>query len=388
MATPVRLRDLSTAVEVRFPFDPALLDHVRAIDGRRWDPARRSWLVPRTEEALNAVLRIPDAAFDVDPDLMHLVTTPYDPMYAARHATDGNGDRGQRSGPATAPDSRSFSDTDRAADLLLRVSEELRLQGYSPRTRKNYISHVRLFLRAHPEAMDRLTTEQVRRYLLQLQADGLSVSYQRQAISAAKFLAGILDVPGVTATIERPRRVRQLPAVLSRDEVRRILQATDFLKHRLALSLAYSAGLRVSEVVKLRVGDIDLDRRLIRVRGAKGRKDRYTLLSETAVDLLLRYGLSSDPKAWLFPGGRPGRHLTVRSVQKVFARSLKRAGVVKEASVHTLRHSFATHLLENGISLRHIQELLGHSSPKTTEIYTHVSQGDLRRITNPLDAAP
>ncbi|MGK7311534.1 MAG: tyrosine-type recombinase/integrase [Candidatus Longimicrobiales bacterium M2_2A_002] len=207
-------------------------------------------------------------------------------------------------------------------------------------------------------------------------------------ISAVGHLARVLGVPGIVATIERPKPDRQLPTVLSRGEVRRILDAVEFPKHRLALTLAYSAGLRVSEVVALRVGDIDLERRMIRVRQAKGRKDRYTLLAETAVHLMEQTGIPGDPKAWLFPGGRPGRPLTTRSVQKVFEKALTRSGVAKEASVHTLRHSFATHLLENGISLRHIQLLLGHKSPKTTERYTHVSQGELRRIANPLDATP
>lgn len=371
MAIPIEIRDATTAIEVRFPFDPAVVAHLRSVPGRTWDRDSLSWRVPRTEEALNAVLRAPGAAFSIDPDLMHLVTTPY-------HAVSDPGARHQ------APHD---DDTRRAADLLRRVSEELRLQGYSPRTRKNYVGHLRRFFRAQPGALDELRTGQVRRYLLQIQAEGLSASYQRQVISAAKYLADLLGVPNVTATIERPRRERHLPAVLSRQEVRRILDATEFPKHKLALTLAYSAGLRVGEVVRLRVGDLDIDRRLIRVRSAKGRKDRYTLLSEYALDLALLYGLSSDPREWLLPGGRPGRHLTVRSVQKVFSKALVRAGVVKEASVHTLRHSFATHLLESGISLRHIQMLLGHTSPKTTEIYTHVSQGDLRRIPNPLDAA-
>lgn len=382
MAIPVRLDDATTTVAVRFPYHRAVVDHVRSIRGRRWDPSGRCWRIPRTEEALNAMLRAPGVAFDVDPDLMHLVRAPFDPI-----------DDADRPG-STAPHDPSAArndpdrDTRRAAELLRRVSEELRLQGYSPSTRKNYVGHLRRFLRAHPEALDELTTEQVKRYLLQLQADGLSVSYQRQVISAVGFLADVLGVPGVAATIERPKPERQLPTVLSRDEVRRILDAVEFPKHKLALTLAYSAGLRVSEVVGLRVGDIDFERRMIRVRQGKGRKDRYTLLAETAVRLMEQTGVPGDPKAWLIPGGRPGRHLTTRSVQKVFEKALARSGVVKEASVHTLRHSFATHLLENGISLRHIQLLLGHKSPKTTERYTHVSQGQLRRIANPLDASP
>lgn len=360
MATHVEVQDTRGSIEVRFLYDRAVVAHVRAIEGRRWDAGRRVWVLPRTEEALNALLRTPGAAFDLDPDLMHLVRAPFD----------------------------AATGTDRTAAVLQHVSEELRLQGYSPRTRKTYVGHVRRFLQAFPRAATELRPEQVRRHLLRLQADDASSSYQRQAISAIKFLARVTGREHVVETVQRPRRERKLPGVLSRAEVRRILDATEFPKHRLALMLVYSAGLRVSEVVNLKVGDIDRERGLIRVRGAKGKKDRYTLLSDTAADMLLRTGLSTDPDAWILPGGRPGRHLTTRSVQKVFERALARADVAKDASVHTLRHSFATHLLESGTSLRHIQTLLGHSSPKTTEIYTHVSQGDLRRITNPLDAAP
>jgi integrase/recombinase XerD len=360
MPTRVEVHDTRATIEVRFLYDRALIRHLRAIEGRRWDAGRRVWTLPRTEEALNALLRAPDAAFDLDPDLAHLVRTPFD---AARG-------------------------TDPTMDVLQRASEELRLRGYSPRTRAAYVGHIRRFLQACPDAATEFRTRHARRHLLRLQADDASFSYQRQAISALKFLADVLDADPEIDTLRRPKRERKLPGVLSRDEVRRILGAVDRPRHRLALVLVYSAGLRVGEVVRLKVGDIDRDRGLIRVRGAKGRKDRYTLLADAAADMLVRHGLPTDPDAWILPGGRPGRHLSIRSVQKIFERAHARARISKPASVHTLRHSFATHLLESGTSLRHIQTLLGHSSPKTTEIYTHVSQGDLRRITNPLDATP
>lgn len=381
MPIPVQLDDATTAIRVRFPYKRAIVDHIRGIRGRRWSPADRTWLIPRTEEALNAALRAPGAAFDVDPDLMHLVRAPFDPIDDADRPPPAALDRsGARVDPGR--------DTRKAANILQRVSEELRLQGYSPRTRKNYVGHLRRFLRAHPEALDRLTTEQVRSFLLRLQADGASVSYLHQAISALRFTARVLEQPIVTDRIPRPKRERKLPRVLSRADARKVVLAPANPMHRLALILVYSGGLRVGEVVRLKAGDIDPDRRTIRVRGGKGRKDRYTLLSDTATDALapvLERRIADD---WIFPGARPGRHLTTRTVQRVFKRALATAGIERDASVHTLRHSFATHLLESGVSVRHIQELLGHNSPKTTEIYTHVSQGDLRRIVNPLDATP
>ena len=187
--------------------------------------------------------------------------------------------------------------------------------------------------------------------------------------------------------MRRPKRVRQLPTVLSRAEARRIINAPGYPPHRAALIVVYSGGLRVGEVVRLRAGDLDMERGLIHVCGGKGRKDRYTLLADTAARVLVPLLERARADDWIFPGARPGRHLTPRTIQKVFETALRDSGVQKRATVHTLRHSFATHLLESGVSLRHIQELLGHTSPKTTEIYTHVTQGDLRRITNPLDAA-
>jgi len=150
--------------------------------------------------------------------------------------------------------------------------------------------------------------------------------------------------------------------------------------------LIYSAGLRVSEVVKLKPEDIDAERRLIRIKGAKGRKDRYTLLSEVALGTLSLYIKSYRPVKWLFPGQQEGRHVTTRTVQKIFDDGVKKAGIIKEVSVHSLRHSFATHLLERGVDLRYIQELLGHKSSKTTEVYTHVSNKDLSKIRSPLDS--
>ena len=368
-------------------WDPGLTAHLRTIRGRRWDPEARLWRLPRTGEALNTLLSCPGTAFEIEPALIPLVSVPYraaprrGPEWPSAGAVRSRGTSPAASGPATPRRPCRHP----ASRILKSVSEELRLQGYSPRTRKNYVGHLRRFLEAEPQAADHLRTEHIRRYLLHLDARGTSVSYRHQAISAIRFAARLLGQPEIPESVPRPRRPRPLPAVLSSSEVRRILSATRNRRHRLALTLVYSAGLRVGEVVRLRAGDIDPERGLIRVRGGKGRKDRYTLLARTAADLLEPVLRGRRTEDWLFPGARPGRHLTERSIQKVFARSLERSHVRKPATVHTLRHSFATHLLENGTSLRHIQELLGHSSPKTTEIYTHVSRGDLSRIINPLD---
>lgn len=211
-------------------------------------------------------------------------------------------------------------------------------------------------------------------------------TYINQAISALKiFFKEVLKKPKVLINVPRPKKEKKLPDILSQQEVLRLLEAVDNVKHKAIMLLIYSAGLRVGEVVRLKAEDIDSERNLIHIRQGKGRKDRYTLLSSMALDALNLYIELYGPYKWLFPGAEPGRHITERSVQKVFDGAKERAGIRKDVSVHTLRHSFATHLLEAGTDLRYIQELLGHQSSKTTEIYTHVSKKELGRIQSPLD---
>ena len=166
----------------------------------------------------------------------------------------------------------------------------------------------------------------------------------------------------------------------------RILSSVSNIKHKAILMLVYSAGLRVSEVVKLRPADIDSKRMVIHIKGAKGRKDRYTILSETALIALREYWKQYKPMKWLFPGVRPNRHMTTRTVDKILEDACNKVKIRKDVSVHTLRHSFATHLLESGVNLRYIQEILGHKSSKTTEIYTHVSKKNIGKIKSPLDS--
>ncbi len=185
--------------------------------------------------------------------------------------------------------------------------------------------------------------------------------------------------------IKRPKKDRKLPAVLSREEISKLLSSIANVKHKAILMLTYSAGLRVSEVVKLKLEDIDTERKLIHIRGAKGRKDRYTILSDVAMNTLKLYIESYHPENWLFPSKEDNSYITVRTVQRIFEDACNKAEIKKDVTVHSLRHSFATHLLESGIDLRYIQELLGHKSSKTTEIYTHVSNRDLGKIQSPLD---
>lgn len=270
--------------------------------------------------------------------------------------------------------------------LIKKYNKKLKLKGYSNKTIKAYKNHLYKFFN-FLGAKKAITKKNVNNYILYLlEEEKLSNSYVNQALSSIKFFTkNILENELLLENIYRPKNENKLPDVLSQKEVARILSVVNNLKHKTILYVVYSAGLRVGEVVRLKIADIDSDRMLIRVKQGKGRKDRYTLLSEKCLVQLREYYKSCQPRAWLFPGGKKGKHLTERSVQKIFKKACKKAKIIKDVSVHSLRHSFATHLLEKGTDLRYIQKLLGHKSSTTTEIYTHVSKRDISKIKNPLD---
>lgn len=229
--------------------------------------------------------------------------------------------------------------------------------------------------------------EHIKSYLERLVHANHSSIYVNQAISALRFwLCESEARPWFNSCWVRPKRQKKLPTVLTPREVLQILKAVNNLKHRTILTLIYSSGLRVGEAVNLKRSDVDPARGVIHIRQGKGGKDRYTVLSGLAYQWLERYLKETPVANYLFPSGdHLHKPLTVRSVQQCFDRPRRKAGIEKPATVHTLRHSFATHLLEEGTDLRYIQELLGHASPKTTEIYTHVSVKDIRKIKSPLD---
>ncbi len=211
----------------------------------------------------------------------------------------------------------------------------------------------------------------------------------RQYVAALKFLyKHTLKREWVVADIKYPKHNRTLPVVLNISEVEAIFKATRNLKHKAILMIIYSSGLRISEAACLKVNDIDSIRMMVRIRQGKGGKDRYSILSHTALDCLRQYWRECHPKDWLFESMNKKDRISTSSIYQLFCDAKKRAGITKPASVHTLRHSFATHLLEAGTSLHHIQLLLGHRSPKTTTVYLHVSQLNLAQIESPLDRIP
>jgi integrase/recombinase XerD len=264
--------------------------------------------------------------------------------------------------------------------------DKLQLKRYSSSTAHTYISYFEKFIN-HYAGKDLLEINEldINAYLKLLVERGCSSSAQNQAINAIKFYYEVvLGMPNRFYAVDRPFKEEKLPMVLSEEEIKRIIMATDNLKHKAILVTIYSCGLRVSELLSLKVSDIQSDRNLLLIRNAKGKKDRTTVLSNNTLILLRKYYRQYQPKAYLFEGAENGQY-TSTSIRKVLKRSMYKADVRKPATVHTLRHSFATHLLENGTDLRYIQTLLGHSSSKTTEIYTQVSTKNIQGVVSPLD---
>lgn len=263
---------------------------------------------------------------------------------------------------------------------------KLELKKYASSTAKTYISCFEPFLNFYKDIELRsLDENDIRNYLKHLVQAGKSNSYLNSAVNSIKFYYEVvLEMPNRFYAIERPRKEHKLPKVISKVEVKQIIDNTNNIKHRCIVSLLYSAGLRRGELLNLKIGDIDSKRMLIRVNAAKGNKDRYTLLSNTVLVDLRKYWVEYRPKEYLFEGAKGGKY-SEQSVLSIVKRCAIRGNLKMQVTPHMLRHSFATHLLENGTDLRYIQVLLGHSNSKTTEIYTHVAVTQYRNIVNPLD---
>ena len=271
-----------------------------------------------------------------------------------------------------------------------RMERDMEIRGFSPHTQQCYLSRVRDFVGYYMRPPDELTLEDIHNYQLHLtRARKVSWAVFNQAVGALRFFYGVtLEKDWDLKRIPYQKTGRKLPVVLSPEEVSALLESLQNLKHRAILMTTYAAGLRVSEVVALRVGDIDSQRMMIRIEQGKGRQDRYVMLSEKLLGVLREYWKTVRSEHWLFPGQIPGRHLTRSSVELVFHKARNAAGITKKVSVHSLRHSFATHLLENGVNVRKIQVLLGHTSLRSTQVYTHVAKDTLHNTPSPLDLLP
>jgi integrase/recombinase XerD len=271
--------------------------------------------------------------------------------------------------------------------LYDQMKTDLELKNFSQKTITCYLDCMVHFVRHYGRLPVEMGEEEIHNYFYYLMKEKKVSQFSiNQAYSAMKFFYETTMGRGWNGVkIPRIKNRKKLPVVLAREEVRSLLQCIDNLKHRAILTTIYSGGLRVSEAVHLKASDIDSKRMVIRVQGGKGNKDRYTLLGKHTLDILKEYWKAYRPVEWLFPGQEPKRPISISSIQRVFKASLYRAGIKKKASVHTLRHSFATHLLESGTDLYYIQHLLGHRSASTTSIYLHITGKDLVKIKSPID---
>ena len=282
--------------------------------------------------------------------------------------------------------------TDKAiSPLRRRLIEDMTIRRISANTQHQYIRHVKSFADFVGRSADKATAEDVHRYQLHLGSIGTTIPTVNAGASALRFFFKVTlkrrDLADAVVSVREPRR---LPVVLSPEEVARLLASTTNIKHRAALSLTYATGLRRSEVVSLRLTDIDSDRMLIRVEQGKGKKDRYVILSPHLLELLREWWRVARKKGWMRPGqpwlpGYRGQHMSPRQLHRLVCLAAARAGIAKRVGVHTLRHSFATHLLEQKTDIRVIQVLLGHKKLDTTALYTRVAVSAIGAVTSPLD---
>ena len=261
--------------------------------------------------------------------------------------------------------------------------QEMNLRGFSRSTVDSYIYYVSDFLRFIKKSPKEATSNDVKNYLEKLSKDKKSSSTLNIAYSALYFYFGKVLRRKFFVNIPRSKKEKKLPVVLTKEEVLQILSVVKNVKHKLILALMYSSGLRVSEVVNLRVCDLDLESKMLVVRQSKGKKDRTTVISDKVIDVLKKYLVNKKAHQLVFEG-EDDRELTTRTVQAIFHEAIGKTGIKKDATCHSLRHSFATHLLESGTDIRYIQELLGHNSVQTTQIYTKVTNYGLKNIKSPL----
>lgn len=274
------------------------------------------------------------------------------------------------------------------AEILEQTSFQCELRGVSQKTRQNYLLHTRLFQEHSGKSADALGVEEIQQFLHHLRTER---GYKKSSVStvngALRFLyRRVLDIPLDYEKIPRMRHPRPLPEIFTREEIKALLDSTHTLRNRCILMTTYSAGLRVSEVAALRVQDIDSEKMQIFIQASKGEKERYAILSPDTLELLRKVWKATRPQEYLFyPRYHKERHLTVAAVQKIFNEAKAKAGITKHLTVHSLRHSFATHLLEDGVSIYHIKELLGHSKITTTCSYLHLVAISSMKVQSPLD---
>ena len=352
---------------IRFSYDKELYKTVRQIENSRWNPQLKSWTVPWNTSLLN----------EIDLLFKDIATIDYRLL--------------EEKIPTKNYQSRNPYFTELSAEAIKKVElyqRWLKSRRYSENTIKTYNDALMLFLSHYKDqTISSLTNQDIINFNNDhIIKNKLSSSYQNQFVSALKLFFNKIEEKQIQVDlIHRPKRSHSYPNVLSKEEVKKILNAPFNIKHKAMLSITYACGLRCGEVLKLKPADIESKRGLLLIKDAKGKRDRIAPLSQKIVELLRTYYLAYKPKVFLFEGITAGTMYDERSFQYVLKQNVKRAGIQKPVTLHWLRHSFATHLLESGTDLRYIQEILGHKSSRTTEIYTHVSKKSIQNIASPFD---
>ncbi len=349
------------------------IEKIKTIPGRHWDREQVCWRIPYVHDSIGRLKSLFGSALKLS-----FIMDDQIPAYHEGVSTKTPVQKKKVQG-------RELWVKHKRA--LVALEEKLMLKRYSYSTVKSYKSHLAVFFRAYPKLEpEEINDEHIKKHLLNLiRKKRISESTQNQIINALKFyLEQILKREKTYIEIPRPKKPKKLPNVLSEEEVKRLLMAVGNLKHKCILMLIYSAGLRIGELVNIQIQDIDKERKTLFVKGGKGKKDRYTLLSERVLVYLRDYYKQYKPSLWLFEGQDGGQY-SRSSIQKVFKRAVIASRINSRPTVHTLRHSFATHLVEKGVSLNVVQQLLGHESIKTTEVYLHISDRYLKNIKSPLD---
>lgn len=361
-------------IEVHFPYRPDLVEMLKSTGIARWQPVLKHWYIRERDFDLRSFFNTMSPFAFID--YRHLKQ----PAIEVRQKESTQRASHER------PQRKALTEGNR--QHIEKFRQWLQFRRYSPSTIKTYCDAASGFLAfLQPRRAEEVTNsdmqDYVNRYILPA---GYSFAMQNQAVNAAKLLfREVIRSRLEVDKLERPRREHKLPNVLSKEEVKAILDAPVNLKHRAMLSLIYACGLRRSELLNLKPSDVDSKRGLLIIRQAKGRKDRVAPIPDRMVEMLREYYKRYRPKVWLFEGQKPGMRYSPTSLQEVLKAAIEKAGVNRNATLHWLRHSYATHLLENGTDLRFIQELLGHKSSRTTEVYTHVTDNSIKKIRSPFD---
>lgn len=361
------------SLSLEFNYDRELIALTRSLHGAIWSSNEKFWIIPYTKDTIPLLLDLYKGKAWLD----------YSSVYTGE----------KQNNAGTNPELPS------AGHVLPAVSEETQSKittfadwmcsrRYSASTIKTYTESMRTFFRFFSsKAPEELGNDDLvifnNRYIL---ANHYSSSYQNQVVNAIKLFYRTVEHRNLDIDlIHRPKREHKLPNVLSKQEVKAILEALPNTKHKTMLSVIYACGLRCGELIDLKPADVDSNRHLLIIRNAKGRKDRITPISDKVISMLREYYKAYKPQIWLFEGQYKGTQYNAKSLQSVLKQAVAKANIHKPVTLHWLRHSYATHLLESGTDLRYIQELLGHKSSKTTEIYTHVSTNSIQKIKSPFD---